>query len=128
MAASQVPLYRLFTQKTGQHFYTTSVAERDKAVLQFGYTDEGIACDVFAQAQAGEAPLYRSYNPNTDDHFYTASVAEHASSDYQNERFCLSLTWRNCSTTVLIVLSSLSCKHRSPLTGRHECRCIFSPR
>jgi hypothetical protein len=36
-----VPLYR--TSKSGEHFYTTSLAEKNNAVQSLGYTDEGIA-------------------------------------------------------------------------------------
>ena len=39
-----VPLYRL--QGHGDHFYTTSADERDNAVSQYGYANEGIACYV----------------------------------------------------------------------------------
>ena len=40
------PLLREFSPGSGDHFYTTSVAERDKAVANLGYVDEGIACHV----------------------------------------------------------------------------------
>lgn len=40
-----VPLYRL--QAGGNHFYTTSVAERDNAISTFGYALEGIAGHVW---------------------------------------------------------------------------------
>ncbi|KAG5649979.1 hypothetical protein H0H81_001228 [Sphagnurus paluster] len=41
-----VPLFRLFSQKDFDHFYTTSVEERNSA-SQNGYTQEGIAGWVF---------------------------------------------------------------------------------
>lgn len=43
---SLVPLYRL--QGNGDHFYTTSVTERDNAISEYGYTSEGVACYVHA--------------------------------------------------------------------------------
>ncbi len=43
-----IPLYRL--QGNGDHFYTTSESERDKAISDFGYTSEGIACYVSSEA------------------------------------------------------------------------------
>jgi Common central domain of tyrosinase/Repeat of unknown function (DUF5648) len=43
----------------GDHFYTTSAAERDNAVASFGYTSEGTACYVFDNQQPGTTPLYR---------------------------------------------------------------------
>jgi len=59
------------------HFYTTSVAERDNAVTNVGYTNEGIACYVFDLQAPGTKPLFRLRNSNNGDHFYTTSVAEH---------------------------------------------------
>ena len=41
-----VPLLRTFNPGTGDHFYTTSVTERDNTVAHLGYKDEGIACYV----------------------------------------------------------------------------------
>ena len=41
------PLLRAFNPTSGDHFYTTSAAERDNAVANLGYRDEGVACHVF---------------------------------------------------------------------------------
>ena len=41
------PLLRAFSPSSGDHFYTTSVAERDKAVASLGYVNEGVACHVY---------------------------------------------------------------------------------
>ncbi|NUP11835.1 MAG: hypothetical protein HOW73_37785 [Polyangiaceae bacterium] len=38
-----VPLYRLYLAPNNWHFYTISAAERDNAVVNLGWTDEGIA-------------------------------------------------------------------------------------
>jgi hypothetical protein len=70
------PLYRLFNQRADDHLFTLSSAERDRAVAQFGYRSEGIACYVFSSQAAGTVPLYRLFNPRTDDHFFTVSAAE----------------------------------------------------
>jgi hypothetical protein len=40
-----LPLYRLYNNRNGDHFYTTNFSERDSAA-QSGYTKEGIACYV----------------------------------------------------------------------------------
>ena len=58
------------------HFYTTSAAERDNAIHNLGFRDEGVACYVFTGPAAGPAPLYRAYHGPTDAHFYTMSLAE----------------------------------------------------
>ena len=60
----------------GDHFYTTSAAERDNAIANVGYTDEGTACYVFNSQAQGTTPLFRLLNPNNGDHFYTTSAAE----------------------------------------------------
>jgi 2,5-diketo-D-gluconate reductase B len=46
-APTTAPLLRVFNPTSGDHFYTTSVAERDNAVANGGYRDEGVACHVF---------------------------------------------------------------------------------
>ena len=49
-----VPLLRAFSPASVDHFYTTDVAERDNAVANVGYLNEGVACKVFSAA--GTAP------------------------------------------------------------------------
>src|SRR5215468_4548108 len=62
---------------TGDHFYTTSAAERDNAAAEFGYANEGVACFVLqSPGVAANVQLYRLYSPATGDHFYTTSVTE----------------------------------------------------
>jgi hypothetical protein len=58
------------------HFYTTNAVERDNAIHNLGYNDEGIAGYVYTGPAAGPAPLYRAYHAATDAHFYTMSLAE----------------------------------------------------
>jgi hypothetical protein len=42
------PLYRVYNAASDAHFYTTSAAERDNAVTNLGYSDEGITGYVWA--------------------------------------------------------------------------------
>jgi hypothetical protein len=70
------PLYRLFNWGNGDHFYTTSVAERDGAIQNAGYADEGVACYVYANPASNTTPLFRLFNPANGDHFYTTSGLE----------------------------------------------------
>ncbi|KGL63812.1 LodA/GoxA family CTQ-dependent oxidase [Polaribacter sp. Hel1_85] len=74
--SSSLPFYRLYNGQIHDHFYTTSVSERDNAVKNLGYTFEEIACIVYVPQIDGAMPLYRLYNGQIHDHFYTTSVSE----------------------------------------------------
>ena len=54
------------------HFYTTSASERDNAIANLGYQDEGTACYLYG-APTGTVPLYRLVK---EGHFYTTDLAE----------------------------------------------------
>ena len=63
-AAGLVPLYRLWkADDTGDHFYTTSASERDRAVSQYGYEYEGVEGYVSASGAPGLVPLFRWWLP-----------------------------------------------------------------
>ena len=66
------PMYRLYNQNSGEHFYTGSVQERDM-LIGAGWQYEGIAWN--APIKYG-TPVYRLYNPNSGDHHYTMSAEE----------------------------------------------------
>ncbi len=57
-------------------FYTRSSSERDNAISQYGYVDEGIAFWSPVIATGTETPFFRLYKPGNGDHFYTTSIAE----------------------------------------------------
>lgn len=38
-----IPVYRLYEPGTNNHFYTTNSAERDSAISNLGYQNEGVA-------------------------------------------------------------------------------------
>lgn len=44
-----IPLYRLYSPASNDHFYTTSVPERDNAVSTFGYLYESVAGHVWTE-------------------------------------------------------------------------------
>lgn len=83
-----VPLYRLYKEKYGFHFYTTSVADKDEAIQQNGYRDDGIAGYVLPKKAHGSVPLYhlssvamglnRKFEriPVSDKHFYSTDKKE----------------------------------------------------
>ncbi|SRR6266567_3013834 len=79
-----VPLFRLYNAGTGDHFYTISASERDYAVSEAGYNDEGTAC--FVYMFGGDNELLRLYNPTSGDHFYTTSQDEDSSASFQGYR------------------------------------------
>jgi Repeat of unknown function (DUF5648)/Clostridium epsilon toxin ETX/Bacillus mosquitocidal toxin MTX2 len=72
---TNLPLFRLFNKNTGDHFYTTSESERQNAIKNLHYDNEGIACYISPVESSGLIPLYRMYNGT--DHFYTTSTNEY---------------------------------------------------
>jgi hypothetical protein len=70
------------------HFYTADAAERQSALANDSYLDEGIACHIFKEEVYGTAEFSRIYNPGATDHFYTTDAEEQASAlaaGYQDE-------------------------------------------
>lgn len=70
-------VYRFYNARTGAHFYTNNVQERNDVINrlpQFGY--EGHAYLINDQAMSDTVPLYRFYNARTGTHFYTNSLDE----------------------------------------------------
>ena len=53
----------------GDHLYTIPRTERDNAVMSYGYSSEGVACNIFPQTRPARV----------GDHFYTTSQAFHDS-------------------------------------------------
>ena len=69
-----IPVYRLFNTRTGEHFYTASMAERSQYLKAGNWNSEGIAW--YAPKTSSE-PIYRLSNPNNgDEHHYTKSKSE----------------------------------------------------
>ena len=66
---------------SNDHFYTTSLAERNNAVANLGYLAEGTACLVLAAPPPGPVPFYRFWSGGATDHFYTASFTEGANAN-----------------------------------------------
>lgn len=72
LAATSVPLYRIYDANNGAHAYTESVFEKNSDV-KAGWTDQGVA---WYAPTSGGAAVYRVYNPNSGEHFYTESLSE----------------------------------------------------
>ena len=67
----------MYSPSAGDHFYTTSVAERDNAIQRLGYSDEGITGYVYSQGGVADTvPFHRAYNGKVKDHFYTVNAVE----------------------------------------------------
>ena len=78
-ASARTPVYRFYNTETAAHFYTISLAERERVrstMPVFSY--EGEAFYVSATADAGLSPVYRFYNLQTGVHFYSISAEEKA--------------------------------------------------
>jgi hypothetical protein len=70
-------IYRFYNTVTDDHFYTSSVAERDQVLAtQPSYSYEGVAFFGAESAAASVVPVYRFLDSGSGDHFYTVSVAE----------------------------------------------------
>lgn len=67
-------MYRLYNEFTGEHFYTSSAAERS-SLMRSGWDDEGVA---WIAPASSKTPVYRLYNPHVSggDHHYTTSRSE----------------------------------------------------
>ena len=72
---SRVTMFRLYNKWTGEHFYTSSISERDKNV-KLGWNDEEIGW--YAPTSENFKPVYRLYNKYVEggDHHYTTSSDE----------------------------------------------------
>lgn len=71
-SAETVDMYRLYNRKTGEHFYTANVAERNN-LISGGWKYEGIG---WVAPKTSSTPVYRLNNPNSHDHHYTVNAAE----------------------------------------------------
>lgn len=73
--AASAPMYedvhRLYNPNSGEHFYTSSVAERD-GLVRAGWNYEGVG---WIAPKVG-LDVFRLYNPNGGDHHYTLSDVE----------------------------------------------------
>ena len=66
----------LVESNIGDHFYTTSAKERERAISNYGYKNEGTACYVYKTKAKNSIPFYRLYNRANGDHFYSTSAEE----------------------------------------------------
>jgi lysyl endopeptidase len=72
-------VYRFYNIKTGAHFYTSSVPERDLVITKLpDYHYEGPAFYAFGAQAPGTNPVYRFYNKRNGTHFYTMNEQERA--------------------------------------------------
>lgn len=67
-----VSMYRLYNPNSGEHFYTSSVEERNN-LASLGWNYEGIG---WKAPVTSNYPVYRLYNANGGEHHYTLSISE----------------------------------------------------
>lgn len=68
------PLYRLYNPYSRDHFYTISAENRDSAIVNDNYIDEGVTGYVYNWQARGTNPLYRLFKVSSGDHFYTPQM------------------------------------------------------
>lgn len=75
---SKEPVFRFFNRRSGAHFYTPDVAERDLVIAQWPgiFTYEGVA--YYTNPATNNKPLFRFFYKRGGSHFYTADSAEAA--------------------------------------------------
>ena len=67
-----VAMYRLYNPNSGEHFYTSSEAERIN-LLNAGWNDEGVG---WIAPRSSNTPVYRLYNQYGGEHHYTTNLSE----------------------------------------------------
>jgi hypothetical protein len=73
------PVYRLYNQLNGKHFFTIDRAEKNYALATWpwAFVDEGIKYYTYAEdSQPGTLPVYRFWSEALGTHFYTIDEAE----------------------------------------------------
>jgi uncharacterized protein (DUF1800 family) len=74
---SPVTVWRFYNERTGVHFYTADVAERQYVLANYpNMADEGAAYRALPVPGTGTTPIWRFYNTETGAHFYTADPVE----------------------------------------------------
>ena len=68
----EIPVYRLYNPKNGEHLYTTDAYEADVIYRTQGWGKEGIG---WFSSNKG-IPVYRLYNPKFNNHLYTSDTYE----------------------------------------------------
>lgn len=73
-----IDLYRFYNKRTGTHFYTADVGEKNNVVANLSavYQLDGVAYQVANSSAGGALPVYRFYNRRTGTHFYTVDAGE----------------------------------------------------
>lgn len=71
-STGRVIMYRLYNPNSGEHFYTSSIEEKNYLV-SVGWKDEGTG---WLSPERSSRPVYRLYNANAGDHHYTIDENE----------------------------------------------------
>lgn len=81
--AGVFPLFRYYSQSTGDHFYTIYWGELGCGAL--GYVVEaGIEGYIYQNQAPGTVPIYRYYSGRWGDHFYTLAAGSYSDYTFEN--------------------------------------------
>ena len=72
VSADSMIMYRLYNPNSGEHFYTSSVGEKN-VLTSAGWNYEG---EAWVAPKSSNTPVYRLYNSNSGEHHYTTSEGE----------------------------------------------------
>jgi hypothetical protein len=78
------PVFRLYSGIAGNHFFTQSTSERNRAREKYGFRYEGVG---FYIRSGGTIPVYRLYSGSQGNHFFTASESEKISAANHGFRY-----------------------------------------
>lgn len=77
------PLFRLYSSKANNHFYTKNPNERDAAIRSNGYKYEGV--QLYHNDESN--PVYRLFSQAKQSHFYTTGLAERQFAEKNGYKF-----------------------------------------
>ncbi len=81
-AKGLLPLFRFYSVKTNDHFFTTDAFEGAEAVKWLGYVPEGVCCFVSVSQLPGTVPLFRYY---VGDNLHRYTLAAPGSADTKGD-------------------------------------------
>ena len=75
-APTAIPLFRLYSSKDTDHYYTVNATERDALLSNSTYVSQGVAGYVYADQECGTVPFWRLHSNKLLENFFTTDQAE----------------------------------------------------